>query len=263
MPDVPPFPLKVVLGAAWAMLHGGKRSLHKDALACTRRMQIKVSGAENVPTAGPGVVVTNHYYRPGFSGVWIGLMISAVVPEELAWVMSAAWTEGNTLWSRFQAAVSVPLFPRLAQVYNLIAMPPMPPRPHETAARARAVRHILAAARRSPAPLLAIAPEGQDSPGGLLRRPPSGVGRMLYKLAQSGCRFYPVGIYEQGEQVVTNFGQGFLLGLPEGLSQHEIDRQTADRVMSAIAGLLPHRLRGAYAGETIAQRSPDYSMPIQ
>jgi hypothetical protein len=247
MPETPPFPLRVVLGATWAVLSGGKRSLRQDALYCTRRLPIKVLGAGHVPESGPGVVLMNHYYRPGFFAAWMTLVVSSVIPEELVWVITAAWTEGNTPWTRLKAAASVPLFPRLARVYNLISMPPMPPRPHETAARARAVRMILAAARRSPAPLLAIAPEGQDPPGGVLMQPPPGVGRMLARLAQAGCRFYPLGIYEQGEEIVTNFGPGFQLSLPGGLSPDEIDRQAADQVMCAIAALLPPGLRGEYA----------------
>jgi hypothetical protein len=246
MPEMPPYPLQHVLGLAWAVLIGGKRNLRRDALACTRRLRVKVLGSEHIPQDGPGVFVLNHYHRPGFSATWIVLAVSAVIPHDLVWVMSAAWTEANTLWTRLQAIASVPLFPRVAQVYNLISMPPMPPRPHETEGRARAVRLILAAARRNPPPLLAISPEGQDSPDGKLMRPPAGVGRMLYKLAQSGCRFYPVGIYEQGEAVVTNFGPCFQLTLPGGLKPEEIDRLAADKVMSAIALQLPAGLRGIY-----------------
>jgi hypothetical protein len=247
MPETPPLPLQVVLGAAWAIIRDRKRSLRMDALRCTRRLPALVLGAEHIPQGGPGVVLLNHYYRPGFSAAWIGLSVSAVIPHELTWVMSAAWTEANTIWTRLQAAASVPIFPRLARVYGLISMPPMPPRPHETAARARAVRQILATARRNPAPLLAIAPEGQDPPGGVLMRPHPGTGRMLFRLAQSGCRFYPLGIYEQDEYIVTGFGPGFHLSLPEGLGPAEVDRRAADRVMSAIAAQLPPELRGAYA----------------
>jgi 1-acyl-sn-glycerol-3-phosphate acyltransferase len=247
MPELPPFPLRVVLGVAWAVLKDRKRSLREDALSCTSRLPIKVRGREHVPHDRPGVVVVNHYYRPGFSGVWVGLALSAVIPEELVWVMSAAWTEADTIWSRLKAAASVPILPRLARVYDLISMPPMPPRPHQTMARARAVRQILAAARQRPAPLLAIAPEGQDPPNGVLMRPPSGAGRMLYKLAQVGCQFYPVGIYEQGKEMVTDFGPCFQLILPEGLSRDEIECLAADRVMRAIAEQLPPGLRGEYA----------------
>jgi hypothetical protein len=247
MPELPPFPPRVVLGVAWAVLRDGKRSLREDALSCTSHLPIKVMGSEHIPHDRPGVVVVNHYYRPGFSGVWVGLALSAVIPEELVWVMSAAWTEADTIWSRLNAAASVPLLPRLARVYDLISMPPMPPRPHETMARAWAVRHILAVVRQNPAPLLAIAPEGQDPPNGVLMRPPPGAGRMLYKLAQLGCRFYPVGLSEQGEVIVTNFGPAFELALPEGLCPGEIDCQAADEVMRAIAGQLPPGLRGEYA----------------
>jgi hypothetical protein len=247
MSEMPPFPLQTVLGAAWALLSDGKRSLRRDAVHCTRRLRIRVVGSEHIPQAGPGVVLVNHYYRPGFSAAWIGLAVSTVVAAELVWVMSAAWTEADTFLTRLKAAASVPLYPRLARVYGLISMPPMPPRPHEVTARAGAVRQILAAARRNPPVLLAIAPEGQDTPGGVLRRPPSGVGRMLAKLAQSGCLFYPVGVYEDNEEVVTHFGPGFNLTLPEGLSGVEVDYQAVDTAMGAIAGLLPPGLRGVYA----------------
>jgi hypothetical protein len=247
MPEPPAFPLPVVLGVIWAIVRGGKRSIRKDALRCTRRLPIRVLGAEHIPQAGPGVVLLNHYYRPGFSAAWIGLAVSAVIPHELVWVMSAAWTEANTTWTRLQAAASVPLFPRLARVYNLISMPPMPPRPHETAARARAVRQILETARRDPPALLAITPEGQDPPGGVLMRLHPGAGRMLFRLAKAGCRFYPLGVYEADQQLVTSFGPGFMLSLPEGLRPDEIDRLAADRVMKAIAAQLPPELRGAYA----------------
>ena len=72
---------------------------------------------------------------------------------------------------------------------------------------------------------------------------------MLFKLAQLGVRFYPVGIYEQGEEMVTSFGPSFHLILPEGLSPDEIDCQAANKVMRAIAMQLPPSLRGVYALE--------------
>jgi hypothetical protein len=247
MPDPPPFPLWVALGASWAVLSGGKRSLRADALRCTRRLPVTVLGPEHIPQTGPGVVLLNHYSRPGFFAAWMTLVVSAVVSQELVWVMTASWTGAGTAWSLIKAAASVPLFPRLARAYNLISMPPMPPRPHETEKRARAVRQILATARQNPPPLLAIAPEGQDPPGGVLMHPPPGVGRMLARLASSGCRFYPLGFYEQGEAFVASFGPGFQLSLPLGLSPDEIDCQASDQVMCAIAAQLPPGLRGAYA----------------
>jgi hypothetical protein len=247
MAEMPPFPWQTVLGAAWAVFSGGKRSLRQDALHCTHDLKIQVLGSQHIPQTGPGVVLVNHYYRSGFSAAWIGLCVSAVVPQELVWVMSAAWTETDTFLTKIKAALSVPLYPRLARVYGLISMPPMPPRAHEVAARARAVRQILAASHQNPPTLLAIAPEGQDPPGGVLMRPPSGVGRMLARLSDSGCRFYPVGVYERGECVVLHFGPSFHLMLPGGLNTDERDSRAADIAMQAIAALLPHDLRGVYA----------------
>jgi hypothetical protein len=247
MAEMPPFPWHTVVGAAWAVISGGKRSLRQDALRCTRDLKIQLLGSQHIPQTGPGVVLVNHYYRPGFSAAWIGLCVSAVVPQELVWVMSAAWTEADTFSTRLKAALSVPLYPRLARVYDLISMPPMPPRAYEVAARARAVRQILEVARQTPPALLAIAPEGQDPPGGVLMRPPSGVGRMLARLSDSGCRFYPVGVYEQDESVVLHFGPCFHLMLPGGLNTDEKDSRAADIAMQAIAALLPHDLRGVYA----------------
>jgi 1-acyl-sn-glycerol-3-phosphate acyltransferase len=237
----------MVLGVAWAVLSGGKRSLRQDALRCTHDLKIQVLGSQHIPQTGPGVVLVNHYYRPGFSAAWIGLSVSAVITVELVWVMSAAWTEANTMLTRLKAAASVPLYPRLARVYGLISMPPMPPRPHEVAARARAVRQILTVARQTPPALLAIAPEGQDPPGGVLMKPPSGVGRMLAKLSDSAGRFYPVGVYEQDETVILHFGPSFPLILPGGLNTDEKDIRAAEMAMRTIAALLPHDLRGVYA----------------
>ena len=247
MPEMPPFPWQVALSTTWAVLSNGRRSLRRDALRCTRRVQIRVQAGEHIPQAGPGVVLVNHYYRPGFSAAWIALCVSAAVPQELVWVMSAAWTEADTVASKIKAALSVPLYPRLARVYGLISMPPMPPRPHEIRDRALAVRKILAVAQQKPGFLLAIAPEGRDSPGGVLGQPPPGVGRLLAKLAKSGVGFFPVGVFEQADQVVLNFGHVFRLTTAEGLSSQEIDRQTADTAMRAIAALLPPELRGDYA----------------
>jgi hypothetical protein len=247
MPEMPAFSRRVLLGIAWAIFTGRKRSLRKDSLVATRRVPVKILGAEHIPHGGPGVVVLNHYFRPGFSAAWIGLVISANIPHDLIWVMSAAWTDTPTLKTRLQAAISVPLYPRLAWTYNFISMPPMPPRPHEVEARARAVRQILAAARQ-PNTLLAISPEGQDPSGGVLMHPHSGVGRMMYRLDQYGCRFYPIGLYEDDEAIILNFGSSFRLLLPEGLRRDEIDRRAADMVMDKIAAQLPEKLRGVYGG---------------
>jgi 1-acyl-sn-glycerol-3-phosphate acyltransferase len=246
MVKYPAFPLPILFRVAWALLRGRQRSFRQDALRCIHGLRMDVRGVECIPQAGPGVVLMNHYWRPGFFAAWIGLGVGAAVPVDMVWVMSSAWTDADTLWTRIKAAASVPLYPRLARLYGFVSMPPMPPRPHETAARARAVRQILAAARQDPPALIAIAPEGQDSPKGKLMRPHPGVGRMLAKLADGGFLFYPVGVYEEGMELIVHFGPGFRLALPAELSVGEIDRAAADQAMLAIAACLPPGLGGAY-----------------
>ena len=122
--------------------------------------------------------------------------------------MTAAWTSDGSFKSNVLAEVSRRLFPRLACDVRFHAMPPMPPRPSEAEARARAVRQVLAVAKRQPAPVLALAPEGRDTPGGRLGRPPAGAGRFLILLSQLGYPIYPLGVYEAGGCLCLNFGAG-------------------------------------------------------
>jgi 1-acyl-sn-glycerol-3-phosphate acyltransferase len=248
MPPEYPFPSPgLLIEMTWSVLRGKPRSFRQDALRLTRRLKLAVLGQEHIPRSGPGVVLVNHYSSPGFFAGWISLSLSAAVPVDLLWVMTSAWTESGPLWSRLKAALSAPLFPRLAQVYGFIAMPPMPPRPHEVAARTRAVRQLLSTRRRQPPPLLALSPEGQDAPGGALMKPHPGVGRMLAHLADSGCRFYPVGAYEGENTFILDFGPPLALSLPPGLASDEVDCLAAEAVMQAIAACLPEPLRGVYA----------------
>ena len=246
-PEYPPVPPDLVARLAWSILSDGERSFRQDARRLTQHLPMKIVSKENIPNHGPGVILVNHYYRPGFFTAWIALALSAVVPVELVWTMTAAWTGSSTTWERIKSAFSASLFPRLAKVYGFITMPPMPPRPQEFQARTQAVRQLLAAASRQPPALLAIAPEGQDSPGAGLMRPHPGVGRMLVQLENLGCRFHPVGVYENNQALVLDFGPAFSIALPQGLPSGEIDRQAADAVMLAVAARLPEYLRGVYA----------------
>jgi len=246
-PTYPPYPWTVFLQVAWTALCGGRRSFRRDALRCTSGLALEVRGAENIPQAGPAVVVVNHYHRPGFGAQWIALAVSSVTPVEIHWAMTGAWTDKGDLGAASRTWVSPFFLPRLARVYGFTSMPPMPPHPHEVGARAEAVRHFLQAARRTPAPILGVSPEGQDNPAGGLMRPHPGVGRMLALLAGMGYSFIPVGVREDAAALLLVFGPPLHLDLPGGRSVEQRDRQTSDRVMEAIAALLPAELRGPYA----------------
>ena len=240
MPPVyPALPWKILLPLFWDSLSGRRRSFRQDALQCTAPLPISVLGSEHIPRAGPALIVLNHYHRPGFQALWFSLAISATIPTDIHWTMTAAWTDDGTPGAKWRAWLSPHFLPRLAQAYGFTSMPPMPPRPDEIAARACAVRHLLSAARRTPPPLLALAPEGQDNPAGGLMRPHPGVGRLISILNNLGYSIVPLGIAEDDHSLILSFGPPFQLDLPAGLSPAQLDRQAADQVMTAIAAQLP------------------------
>jgi len=160
------------------------------------------------------------------------------------WTMTAAWTYNGSAKSYLMEKASRRLFPPLARTYGFTSMPPMPPRPSEAQARARAVRQVLAVAKRHPPPVLALAPEGQDTPGGGLAPPPAGAGRFLLLLVQLGYPIYPLGVFEADGHLCLSFGAPFRLKIPPGLTRDESDRYASGVVMRAIARLLPEELRG-------------------
>ena len=125
--------------------------------------------------------------------------------------------------------------------------PPMPPRPRDVEARARAVRAVLESVKRSPDQVLGLAPEGYDPPGRELARPPAGVGRFGLLLARAGLTFIPVGAYEAQGRFHLHFGKPYLLSAPERLSADEKDERLSGTMMERIACLLPRHLRGEFA----------------
>ena len=241
-------PWKVGASALLSAACSQQRSFRADALRCVAqaRLPLQVTGGENIPASGPGLLTLNHYSRPGFQAYWMALAVSSVVPSEIHWTMTAAWTYDGSLKSYLLAEASRRLFPRLARTYDFTSMPPMPPRPSEAEKRARAVRQVLAVAKRQPSSLLALAPEGQDMPGGRLGRPPAGAGRFLILLAQPGYLFYPVGVYEEGSRLCLNFGPAYILEVPPDLTRDESDCYAGEAVMQAIACLVPEELRGEF-----------------
>jgi hypothetical protein len=185
----------------------------------------------------------NHFTRPGFGAWWIALGISAAVPVEVHWSMTAGWNHTGLL-----NPLTRWFFPRLAKVYGFTATPPMPPDPKGVMDRARAVRDVLRVARASKA-IIAIAPEGRDYPGGVLGLPPPGVGRFIQQLSKYRERITPVGVYEDIEndaQLCINFGPSFEVDNLPDLPSDDRDRLISRQVMTAIAQQLPPALRGDY-----------------
>jgi hypothetical protein len=248
------YPPLGVLGLASNVLFGGHRSFCADSQRCIQRLKppLRVLGDENIPRSGPCLITFNHYYRPGFGAWWLALAIAAVVPVEMHWVMTGELTYPGKWYAPLGMAGSRWLLSRFGNIYGHTTMPPMPPRPQDVEARARAVREVLSHIKEHPHAILGLAPEGGDHPGGRLSWPAVGAGRFGLLLAGRGLRFAPVGAYEAEGALCLSFGPAYRVGavhelsIPRGLSPDEKDRQVAKIVMEHIARQLPSHLRGDF-----------------
>jgi 1-acyl-sn-glycerol-3-phosphate acyltransferase len=208
---------------------------------------MQVLGSENIPLQGPCLVTANHWSRAGFQGWWIPFAISACMPFEMHWVMTNAWRfEGHPLAAQLEK-LSRWGFRRVAHTYGFTSMPSMPPRDAETQARSQAVRHLLRYAREHDSPVIGLAPEGYNMPGGLLGHPPAGVGRLIVHLIPYTQRIIPVAVFETQERLCLRIGEAYTIEKPIRAEPEIIDHLTSDTVMQAIAQLLPFHLRGAYS----------------
>lgn len=241
---------RAVIGLSGAILLNRRRSFRRDAQAFTSRLRprLRLEGSENVPCAGPVLLTVNHYCRPGFQAYWLALAISAVVPAEVHWVITAALTYPGRRFSRLRRRASQWVLRRIARAYGFDTMPAMPPHPADVQARALAVRRVLGVVRQNPAALIGLAPEGYDHPdyNGRLISPPSGSGRFLLHLSRLGLEIVPVGAYEAEGFFCLNFGRRYRLEVPQGLPGKERDSRAREIAMRRIAALLPAELRGAY-----------------
>jgi hypothetical protein len=221
------------------------RSFHQDSQAflrgCTR---YRVIGEIPDPNRfDRGLVVTfNHYFRPGFDAWWLGFVLASIIPSDLKLVITSAHTfPEHSLRARVQTPLSRFYLRKLAQVYDFMTMPPMPPRASESQDRSLAVRHLVEFVRNTPKPVIGFAPEGGDTPDGRLRQPYPGVGRLMGLLGRMGLAFQPVGIYEEEGALCLHFGQPYMLEPEFRATTHDCDMQTATRVMQAISACLPER----------------------
>lgn len=200
--------------------------------------------ADDVPN---NPVAANHYHNLTFLSWRIALDLTASFGEELCWVMSDASTYPDPVRSRLITPLTRGVFRRLARTYGFTSMPPMPTRPLEVAARARAAREALTYVRRARRPVLRLVPEGSDSPDGSRMRPPVGVGRFLLLLTRAGLVVQPAGVYEEHGRLRLRWGAP-IRPLPVGRGNaEERERLAADAVMQAIATGLPSSLRGRCA----------------
>jgi hypothetical protein len=249
-----PFPWDVLVGLAIASLRGERRSFAKDAHTCLDKLPtpVRVFGREHIPQTGPCLVTVNHYARPGFGAWWLAFAVSAAMPDEVHWIFTAEWTYPDRLRRQLITPATRWVFQKFARVYGFTTMPAMPPDPKDVTRRARAVRRILAYARRAPQPVIGLAPEGRDFETGKLGMPPPGAGRFILHLSGLGLSLSPIGVYETDESLCVKFGPSYSLDIPSDLAPSERDLAVSRIVMLKIADLLPDDLRGDFEGESEA-----------
>jgi 1-acyl-sn-glycerol-3-phosphate acyltransferase len=231
-----------------ALILKRKRSLQRDARHALQNPAppLELRGAEHIPAGGRYLVTVNHYTAQGHNVLWSAIAISAVIPSEVHWVMTNAWTFPGKPLHNFLRRASELFFARLAAIYDISLTPPMPPDPREQVARALSIRHLLAFARQAPEAVIGFAPEGRDFPGNILGWPPYGAGRLMLELARLGYRILPAGVNKENDVLILRFGPPYKLKVPEELLKDEQDRRSSRQVMAHIASLLPPHLQGDF-----------------
>lgn len=256
MPDYR-LPVLGLLRFSLPFLLARRRSFSRDGLRvmAANPYPRHFEGLENVPREGPFILVMNHYNRPGLRPQIVAFLISAAVAQLRPGQPEIRWVFAGELERFIYAPIPMPrwlmrwLFRRLALVYGLHTMPREWRSPLE---RAAAVRRILEAAHTAP---VGLTPEAGGP--GILREPPPGTGLFLSALARTGHPFLPVAAFEEADgTLVIRFGPPFHLDLPREGSKATQDRRAIERVMTAIARLLPERFRGAY-GEQAAREGAE------
>lgn len=241
------FPPSLALGIILSLIVGKKRDFKEDSRRACLGIHPSpvVIGVEHIPVRGPLLVTLNHYSRPGFFIIWAALVISANLPDNPVWMMTRALTRHTGGWDQIRTGLTRMIFGRLAYIYGFVTMPAMPPNPKEIIERAISVRRLLSKLHSYTEPVLCLAPEGMDFPGGELGCPYAGSGKLILQLTALLNQIQPVGVYEEDGKFIVCFGRTYRLQVPD--QAKDVDAFAIRRVMTKIAGLLPERMRGDYA----------------
>jgi hypothetical protein len=243
-----PFPLLVASRIASSLVFKQPRSFHDDAQEFIQRLKprLQISGLENIPAAGPFIVTTNHYSAPGFGAWWIPLAISSIVPQEIHWLTTAELTFPDQKRGLILRPLSRWLLKSVAEIYGFTTMPAMPPDPKQSLERALSIRRLMKYIQAETDGVIGLAPEGRDYPGGILGKPPSGVGRFLLHLGKEKMLFLPAAVFENEDCLYCSFGPPYSLQDKIGDVSTIKDEDLSNWVMIKIAALLPKRLQGVF-----------------
>jgi 1-acyl-sn-glycerol-3-phosphate acyltransferase len=206
-----------------------------------------VSGESNLTQSEPYLLVVNHFNHPGFSALWIAVAIESVVPHEMRWFITDAWTFPGRKARNILQKLSHIVLMNIASVYHFFPLPPNPPELDQSTDAALTIRKILHAARANPKPTLAMAPEGRDFTGGVLGMPAKGTGTIVAELCRLGYSILPVGFYEKDSLFHIEFGKAYRLNISPSFNRKKDDPYVSSTVMQSIARLLPLELQGIFS----------------
>lgn len=236
-----------MLEAAYFIVRGRPRSLSTDAMRVLKHMPAPplLRGLDNVPEAGPLVVVANHYERPGLWMAWPAVYLSTAMRQrtgqETHWIAIQEWETLSFGRIRIPTRVIRTVFERAFRTYGILAMPP-PAAP--AAARASAMREAVQLVKAGS--VIGLMPEGTVGPTPELLDAREGAGSFLLLLAHAGARIQPVGLYEEAGRLVAQFGAAVDLVGPSEVPKNRRDTWARGRVMCAIREQLPEPLWGVY-----------------
>lgn len=234
------FPKKILFEIAISLLRNRKRSITYDAKRIVNGISptIQISGKNNIPKEGPGLITMNHFSRSGFSILLAAVGISAHLPEEHFWLMTSAWTDRTRGIDLVRTSVTHKLFKRLADMYGFVTTPPMPPISEEMAERAVSIKKVINIIKRNQETILCIAPEGMDHGEKNMGKPPPGTGKFILYIHEQLKYIYPVGVWEEKKKLIINFGESYRI--TEYVVNDNVDACISDLVMKRIRDLLPN-----------------------
>lgn len=240
-------PPRLMLAGTLDSLRHQMRDIRRDAAFMLGRLPYEpvVTGLENLPARRPYIILSNHYERR--PGAWVGwggcIIVDAIARAQpgdypIRWVMTSSWEDFHIgPWFIDPRHLRWAL-QRFAELYGIILTPADDRRAFGRGAALRDIFHALADPGGQ---VVALHPEAGGTQA--LIRPPHGMGRFLTMIDRRGVPLVPVGAFEDGKRFHITFGPALTHGALDGLG----DAQSAERVMRAIAALLPARSRGFYA----------------
>lgn len=241
-------PLSRLAQAGLFMLQGRPRSLGADFKWLTSDLPVSpvVRGSDNIPTSGPYVVAANHYERPGLWMGWSAMIVARTIyehtGERLRWIAISEWHQYRLGFVPVPPAITHWIFGRFFDTFGFISMAPAVAGVQE---RRQGVRAALDAVKAGDA--IGIFPEANIGATPAMIEAQPGSGSFVLAMSQRGASIIPLGLFEVNRRLNAVFAPPVDLSETHDLSRADRDAAVRDKVMRAIAALLPEELRGFYA----------------